>query len=445
MKRFSFIAPRLWLLLISLCVATAAHAQRITNLDQGGMTTVTVNEDIESVFISDPNIADYQVIDKRKVVIFGKSVGNVSFAVYGSGGDTLATRKIWVNKSFDVISQQIQLLYPQAQVSVTNIGDKVVLSGFVTTEKEKDQINQLVGTLLEKEKQEFKMNWTGGEEDYELEFMKRFHYDGIVNNIEVVVAKQVNVKLTVAEVSHSFLEEFGIKFGSSGQGTGVFVDQLTNFSASDIVSVITAMGNDTVGQVLAEPNLSVISGETASFLVGGELPVVSVIDGATNVDYKEFGIRLDVMAKVLRDDQIMLSLMPEVSSLDAQYTNSAYDLPALKTRRARTTVQLGDGKSFVLGGLMSTEDKESLSKIPLVGDIPLLGALFRNTETVRSKTELIIVATVNLVQPVEPTLIQLPTMKKTATMERFFHIEKGYETATEKWVEEIMATGGFKL
>lgn len=94
---------------------------------------------------------------------------------------------------------------------------------------------------------------------------------------------------------------------------------------------------------------------------------------------------------------------------------------------------------------MSTEDKESLSKIPLVGDIPLLGALFRNTETVRSKTELIIVATVNLVQPVEPTLIQLPTMKKTATMERFFHIEKGYETATEKWVEEIMATGGFKL
>lgn len=330
MKRFSFTAPRLWLLLISLCVATSAHAQRITNLDQGGMTTVTVNEDIESVFISDPNIADYQVIDKRKVVIFGKSVGNVSFAVYGSGGDTLATRKIWVNKSFDVISQQIQLLYPQAQVSVTNIGDKVVLSGFVTTEKEKDQINQLVGTLLEKEKQEFKMNWTGGEEDYELEFMKRFHYDSIVNNIEVVVAKQVNVKLTVAEVSHSFLEEFGIKFGSSGQGTGVFVDQLTNFSASDIVSVITAMGNDTVGQVLAEPNLSVISGETASFLVGGELPVVSVIDGATNVDYKEFGIRLDVMAKVLRDDQIMLSLMPEVSSLDAQYTNSAYDLPALK-------------------------------------------------------------------------------------------------------------------
>ncbi|MGB1320836.1 MAG: type II and III secretion system protein family protein [Vibrio gallaecicus] len=445
MKSIIHFIEKLALFMILASLSHTAFAQRITNIDQGGMITVTVLSDIESVFISDSNIADYQVIDKRKVVVFGKNVGRTSLAVYGGEGKTLASRKLWVNTSFDVVQQQVQMLYPNIEVSITNIGDKVVLSGVVPTEKVKDGINQLVGTYLDKEKQEFKMEWKLNDDDYEIEFMKRFHYNGIVNNIEVAVAKQVNVKLSVAEVSHSFLEEFGIEYGSTGAGTGIFLDQVTSFSASDIVSVITAIGNDTVGQVLAEPNLSVISGESASFLVGGELPVVTVVDGTTNVEYKEFGVRLDLMAKVLSDDQILLSLMPEVSSLDAQYSNETYDLPALKTRRARTTVQLADGKSFVLGGLLSTEDKESLSKVPLVGDIPLLGALFRKTGTERTKTELIIVATVNLVQPIEPALIQLPTMKKTSTLQRFFYVEKGYQTSSEKWASEIMATGGFKL
>jgi len=206
------------------------------------------------------------------------------------------------------------------------------------------------------------------------------------------------------------------------------------------------MGNDTVGQILAQPNLSVMSGETANFLVGGELPVVTVVDGTTNVEYKEFGIRLDLMAKVLEDDKIKLSLMPEVSSLDTQYSNASYNLPALKTRRARTTVQLADGKSFVLGGLLSTEDKESLSQIPFIGEIPVLGALFRSSGTERTRTELVIVATVNLVQPVEPSAVQLPTMQRTTSLERFFNVEPTSSNKEQnKWANEIYATGGFKL
>lgn len=445
MKTFRTLQQRcLQLFVCCLPFVFQVSAQQLTNLEQGGMLTINVAEDIDSVFISDPNVADYQVIDKRRVVVFGKQVGNASLAVYGDGR-TLATRKIWVNLSFDALRQQVQVLYPDAQVSIANIADKVVLSGTVPNEQQKDQINQLVGELLEKERQEFKLELSGEDDDYEVEFMKRFHYRGLVNNIEVAVTKQVNVKLSVAEVSHSFLEEFGIEYGSAGSGTGIFVDNVTSFSASDIVSVITAIGNDTVGRVLAEPNLSVISGESASFLVGGELPVVTVVDGTTNVEYKEFGVRLDLMAKVLKDDQIMLSLMPEVSSLDTQYSNAAYDLPALKTRKARTTVQLADGKSFVLGGLMSTEEKEALSQVPLVGDIPLLGALFRKSGTERSKTELIIVATVNLVQPVEPALVQLPTFKRSSTFQRFFGVESDYQTAAEKWSNEMIATGGFKL
>ncbi|MDC5849095.1 type II and III secretion system protein family protein [Vibrio europaeus] len=438
-------------LLISLCallflVPSISSAQRSTYLSEGEMEIISVGEDIDSVFISNPKVADYQVIDKRKVALFGKALGETGFAVFGTSGKTLTKRKVTVNTSLTELESQVQLLYPNANVKLTHIGDNVVLTGTVANEKTKDAINQMVGELLEKEKKEFAIEWNLDDDDYEMEFMKRFHFTGVVNQIEVVTQKQVNVKLSIAEVSHSFLEEFGVQYGSQGQSPGVFVNPLTSFSASDIISVITAMGNDTVGQILAQPNLSVMSGETANFLVGGELPVVTVVDGTTNVEYKEFGIRLDLMAKVLDDDNIKLSLIPEVSSLDTQYRNESYDLPALKTRRARTTVQLADGKSFVLGGLLSTEDKESLSQIPFIGEIPVLGALFRSSGTERTRTELVIVATVNLVQPVEPSAIQLPTMRKTTSLERFLNVEpNGSDSEQNKWANEIYATGGFKL
>lgn len=443
MKRI--ITTTLMLLMLLMLVASAAFAQRVTYLSEGDMEILAVSEDIESVFISDPEVADYQVVDKRKVALFGKKLGNASLALFGTNGKTLVKRKVSVNASMDKLEQQIELAYPNADVRLHPIGENLVLSGTVASEQVKDNINQMIGELLEKKKEEFKIEWDQGEDDYEIEFMKRRYYEGVVNNIQVVTQKQVNVKLSIAEVSHSFLEEFGVEYGTGGQSAGVFVNPLTSFSASDIISVITAMGNDTVGQVLAQPNLSVMSGETASFLVGGELPVVTVVDGTTNVEYKEYGIRLDLMAKVLNDDNIKLSLIPEVSSLDSQYSNASYDLPALKTRRARTTVQLADGKSFVLGGLLSTEDKESLSQIPYIGDIPVLGALFRNTGTERTRTELIIVATVNLVQPIEPHLVQLPTMEKTTSLERFFNVVPNSPKTEDKWAQEIYSMGGFKL
>lgn len=433
------------IMVIALAFSTSLYAQPMTYLAEGEMKVITSNEDIESVFVSDPKVADYQVIDKRKVALYGKAIGQSSLALFGAEGKTLTTRKIWVNTSLSELKQQVSALYPQANVHFAHLGKNVVLSGTVANEKTKDGINKLVGEMLEKDRQELTFEWQTGnddDEDLEIEFMKRFHYKGVINNIEVVTPKQVNVKLSVAEVSHSFLEQFGIQYGSQGASAGVFVDKLTSFSASDIISVITAVGNDTVGQILAQPNLSVMSGETASFLVGGELPVVTVVDGTTNVDYKEFGIRLELMAKVLEDDNIKLSLMPEVSSLDTQYTNETYNLPALKTRRARTTVQLADGKSFVLGGLLSTEDKESISKIPFIGDLPVLGALFRHTGTERTRTELIIVATVNLVQPVDEHVIQLPTMKKTTSLERFFNVTPNTKTQP---AQKIYAAGGFKL
>lgn len=423
-------------------VPAFGYAEKVVNLAEGQAQSIQTEKDIGSVFIANPAIADYQVIDQTKVVIFGKTVGGTSLMIFDENGKTLLSKTIVVNKSLIPIQQQIQLHYPDVDVSVYNLGDQVVLSGTVSSEKEKQAIGEMVGELLAKAVTEKTLTWKGASGDsYPINFMTTHTYKGLMNNIEVSATKQVNVKLTIAEVSHSFLEEFGIDLYSAGQSSGIFVDALKRFSASDIISVITATGDDSVGQILAQPNLSVISGESASFLVGGELPLVTVVNDTVNFTYKEYGIRLELVAKVLKDNQIKLALMPEVSSLDEQYANDAYDIPALKTRKARTTVELGDGQSFVLGGLLSSEETEKLSKIPFVGDIPILGALFRHSQTERRKTELVIIATVNLVEPVQESDIQLPTIERTTTLERFF----GWRTnhSDQYPAHEVLQEGGF--
>lgn len=431
------------LMLVTL-MPLCAFAQGTINLTQGEAKPLSISGKVASVFISSQTVADYQVIDAHKVVVLGKDLGSTSFIAFDESGKELVNKTLVVNKSYRAIEQQIAVQYPYAQVTVSGIGDNVVLGGSVNSEQEKDNILKLVGELLGKKLRtvtDYEMT-DEDDDDFEVTFMSKLEYQGVVNNIEVTATKQVNVKLTIAEVSHTFMQDFGIKMGSGGNA-GIFVDQLTSFSASDIVSVISALGVDSVGQVLAEPNLSVISGEKASFLVGGEIPVVTVVDGTTDVSYKEFGVRLELMAKVLRDDKIKLALTPEVSSLDSKYSSEMYDLPALRTRRAQTTVELGDGQSFVLGGLLNSEEKESLTRIPFIGDIPILGSLFRHTGTERSKNELVIVATVNLVQPIKANQIQLPTMKKTSTLKRFFALDSQYETSQEKWADEVLSAGGF--
>lgn len=408
---------------------------------EGDAKSFSTTEEIGSVFVSDPKVADYQVIDKHKVVVYSKKVGKSSLIVFDKAGKTILTRRMTVNQSADSIQQYLLTHYPNAQVDAFYVGQKVVLNGTVSSEQERDEIYIIVGEMLEKDSDDFIYELQTDDQNFEMKFMERKEYKGVVNNIQVASTKQVNVKVSIAEVSQSVLKNIGFSYLTGGQSPGIFVNPLTNFSADDILSVISAIDNDTVGRVLAEPNLSVMSGESASFLVGGELPVVTTINGGSNVSYKEYGVRLELMAKVKRDDKIILTLISEVSSLDSQYENDTYNIPALKTRKARTTVELGDGQSFVLGGLLSTEDKEKLSKIPFIGDIPILGTLFRNAETSRNKSELIIVATINLVKPVHPSTISLPTINRTSTLSRLFSWE---DEDSKNETKQLLDNGGFK-
>ncbi|MCC4797722.1 general secretion pathway protein GspD [Enterovibrio norvegicus] len=440
----------------SLCtivfgMSLTVQAAGIMNLGTGDARPLSFKSNIGTVFISNPEVADYQVIDNNRLVVFGRDIGTTTLIIFGESSEELLRRKIAVNQSLTNIEQTIAIRYPDINVSVLNLGEQVVLSGFVPTQKEKNDIYSMVGELLNKEFTEKRTEWKTDEgEEFDIDFMARRYYRGLVNNLEVSVTKQVNVKLTIAEVNSALVNELGIEWGTiltdGFAGNGQFFRGISGLGggATNVATFISAINDDSVGQILSEPNVSVISGESASFLVGGEIPVTYRVDDGYRIQYKEFGIGLDLAAEVLRDDKIKLAIQPQVSSVDAQFGNTLLDIPSFKVRRARTTLELGDGQSFILGGLLSTEDQEELSKIPFIGDVPILGALFRNTSTTRRKTELIIVATVSLVEPISSSNVRIPSIQRTSTLSRFFGIKPSTSPEVSKWQEQILATGGFK-
>ncbi|QUM81968.1 pilus assembly protein N-terminal domain-containing protein [Moritella sp. 5] len=438
MKNIKLNIQALLSLFITLCLflfSHCAYAAKWIYLDNGDAHTVTTQSEIGTLFISDPNVADYQVIDKHKVIIYAKQRSQTHLIIFDEDGETIANYKVVVERNLASVRNQIRHLFPTQEVTLTNVGNRVLVRGVVSSQGVLDKLLNIISKSI---------NGNDGE-NMSVNDTNQNIYPGLVNELELAITKQVNVKLSIAEVSHSFLEDIGIEYGSILNGTGQFMKNLTSGASSDLLSWISATGNDSLGQILAEPNLSVISGESAEFLVGGELPMMYTVDGSTNISYKEYGIKLTVSAKVLQDSKIRLSLAPEVSNLDTQYADSTYNLPALKTRRASTTVELGDGQSFLLGGLLSSEDKEVLKKVPLIAEIPLLGALFRKTETKRNKTELIIIATVNLVKPISADQIQLPSMQRTTTLRRFFAVEQAFSAKSVKWTATLLSDGGFKL
>lgn len=428
--------------ILLLLVCKPLFASRIINLNTGDAQTVMLDTSAATVFMSQPTIVDYKMIDDSKVVIFAKKEGQSTFIVYGDKGQEIHNSLVVVNRNLTLLEQQLAAYFPDEEIILNNVGQQVVLSGTVATGRVKQKIYNFVGEMMEKESKDLLVMVSGDDQDEELDYMTRHVYSGVINNIKVISSQQINVKLTIAEVSSSFMDEIGIKYSAIAGTAGDYVNQLLHFSATDIVNIITAVDDDKVGRILAEPNLSVISGETASFLVGGELPVVTYIDNTANVMFKEYGIKLDVAAIVLDESNIRVTLIPEVSSLDTTNETINSNVPSLKTRKAKTTVELQNGQSFVLAGLLTSENSESVIKVPMLGDIPILGALFTYTKSKRTTSELIIVATVNLVSPISTESVVLPSMQKVTMLERILRVN--LSNSDREQIGEITATMGFK-
>lgn len=448
----SRIPTRLWLclalLVLSTCwVSVGIAAERYITLSES--QHVQLSSAIGKVFISDPNVADYKIISDSTLVVFAAGIGQTRLIVYGTDDSVLMSDRIIVDLDLKQVRRQLSFHFPDANVKLESIGDQVAVSGTVKTEQTRDDIYRMVAALLGREKVaryentqrlSFETEGVSLQEPESMIFARNMTWEGIIERIEVTTVKQVNVKISVAQVSESFGETVGVDW----QGIGVGQFLLDQFDADSISTVITALANDSIAEVLAEPNLTVLSGESASFLVGGEVPVVVSTNSSVNITFKEYGIKLDLTAHVQGPERIRMQLFPEVSEIEGYVAIGDTKVPQLASRRAMTTIELADGDSFILGGLMSSADFEELQKTPLLGDIPVLGAAFRKSITERRRTELLIIATVNLVEPIKPTDVQLPYIRKTSTLMRWFNLEdQGSHTRDSDATIRLLSQGGF--
>nr|WP_174848851.1 pilus assembly protein N-terminal domain-containing protein [Yersinia artesiana] len=424
------------LFFLSIIIAWQALVNKVhakpVYLATGESYILNTQDEIDTVFVSAAAVADYELIGKNSVIVYAKKEGIAEFILFDQNNKPILKSKVFVNNIITTAHKRVQLEYPDSNIEINKIGDSYVLTGIAESEEAKDTITTIIGESIGSKRR-------GNDENQPTD---TFDYPGIINKIKLPQSNQVNVKLTIAEVTKDFTENVGVNWSTVGDSVGSF--QFFKFNAKGISTLVHAINDNAIARVLAEPNLSVLSGESASFLVGGEIPIVSTTQNSREVSYKEFGIKLNIGAKVNDKKRIRIILNEEVSSIGKTFNITGGDsYPTLRTRKAATTLELGDGESFILGGLISNTERESLKKIPLIGDIPILGAFFRNAQTEQNQTELIVIATVNLVNPVSEKDVELPNFMHTSTLERFFNFTSIKEEKREKIAREFLRKGGF--
>jgi len=425
-----------------------------------GVLTIEVNEGTlirldspaAEVFIANPDIADVQVKSNRVIYIFGKAQGETTFYALDKNDKTLFSSTISVTRNVSALRSAYKQMLPGVPLDITTVGQLIILQGNVGSPAEAALAEQLAHTVLAT--------------------------DSIMNAINILQPTQVNLRVRIAEISRSVLKQLGFNWqgfvsGSNvgfGIATGrqvsqVIADPITDLPVEifnrateggavfgelftgglDLNYAIDALDQDGFIKVLAEPNLTALTGKTASFLAGGEFPVPIPSRDGIGIEYREFGVKLDFTPTVLDSGRITMHVRPEVSDLSSAgaIRIEGISIPSISTRRADTVVELGSGQSFVIAGLIQNSVIQSGNKFPGLGDIPILGALFRSESFRREETELLIVVTPYLVKPVSDRQIVLPTDKFIAPsdMDRFLKGKRWIPTAQNEAANQDNQTG----
>jgi pilus assembly protein CpaC len=438
---------------VLICFSSLA---REVYMEPGDSQSVQVQGNIDTVFISSSEVADYEIIGDRSIMVYAKKPGHTDLLVFDKSGEQIMKSSLIVDPILGAVQKKISRVAPDSVVSIQKMGKSYIISGTAATEEQRDMIYQIVGegvgakrTVYKKEVAELdSTSGSSSSDSNDTSWLEENVYEGVLNKLQLPITNQVNVKLSIAEVSKSFTDNVGLDWGtttgSGGAATTPGTFRFIKFDANTLTSLVHAISNDSVARVLAEPNLSVLSGETAEFLVGGEVPVVTSSNNGVSVQYKEFGIKLNIGAKVNSSKRIRIMLGEEVSNVDSSFNTSGGDsFPTFQTRRARTTVELADGESFLLGGLISNNEREELARLPFIGDVPILGALFRNAKTERTRGELVVVATVNLVKPIGMRDVVLPDFQRTSTWARFLNFDGINNRRDRKLAQDFVEQGGF--
>ena len=397
-------------------------AQVALSLGEGQM--INLPRSVSSVWTSNPKVADVYVNNARSINVFGKDNGEATIIATAADGSVVYGAQVRVSQNLPSINDVMRAALPESDIRVMSIGQTAILQGTVASPEDAAFAAQLASSQLN----------PGVDMSKEGAMCKIC----VVNRLKVATPLQVTLKVKIAEVSRDLLKQIGVNLFASdptggfkfaiGQGSpmsnGNPFQVTTPVSAGttlkamlphvfglDILSALDLAETDGVATILAEPNLTALSGETASFLAGGEFPIpVSQSRDAISIEYKQYGVGLAFTPIVLQDGRISMRVRPEVSELSdaGSVSIGGVQVPSLITRRAETTVELGSGQSFMIAGLLRNSNSNSIDKAPFLGDLPILGALFRSTKFRRQESELVIVVTPYLVRPVS-SQIALPT------------------------------------
>jgi pilus assembly protein CpaC len=393
-----------------LVAADGQMNARFLALGIGKSVVIDLPRDIKDVLVADPKIANAIVRSAQRAYMIGVAVGQTNVVFFDSAGQQIAAYDIAVKRDLNGVRAALKQTLPNSDIQIEGVGDGVVLSGTASNPIEAQQAGDLAARLVGSA-------------------------DKVVNSIAVRGRDQVMLKVTVAEVQRSIIKQLGIDLsGSLNYGTAVVKFNNTNpFTASNAALVPTntitgslgatpsvqatlrAMESAGVVRTLAEPNLTAISGESATFISGGEFPIPTGVTCQTSttgaigncvqtVSFKKFGISLNFTPVVLTEGRISLRVMTEVSEISTENSlqggAGGTTIPSIKTRRAETTLEIPSGGAMAMAGLIQEQTKQAINGLPGLAQLPILGSLFRSRDYVNSQTELMVLVTPYVVRAV---------------------------------------------
>ncbi len=366
------------------------------NLSVGKTKLITSPVHLKQIMIGNSEIADVKLLNSKKVMIQGKTAGQTNLSFRDRNMELIALLDVVVGFDVEAIKHKLyQVLPNETGIEVRSANTNVILSGEVSNAMAMDTA---------------------------LVIARSFAPDNVINMLQVGGGQQVMLEVRIAEVARNSLKSLGIdgtlsgNLGNVALSSAMFGGILNPFGTLGMVYrgldiQLEALETQGLARTLAEPNLVALSGQEGSFLEGGEFPIATTsTQGQVAVEYKEFGVGLKFTPMVLNSSKINLGLQVEVSAIDSTQTVVGANYPVLKTRRTSTTVEVADGQSFAIAGLIQNDINNAIKKFPGLGDIPVLGALFRSTRYQRQETELVVIITPRLVKPVQSAdALALPT------------------------------------
>lgn len=398
-------------------VAASEATSRFVPLGIGKSVAIDLPADIKDVLVADPKIANAVIRTSRRVYMIGVAVGQTNIFFFDAEGRQIAGFDIAVTRDLNGLRGALRQSFPNSDIRAEGVGDGIMLSGSAAN---------------------------SGEAQQAFDIASRLAGDGtkVVNGISVRGRDQVMLKVAVAEVSRDVIKQLGIdlsgswNWGStvlgaatsnafSAAGQPLSTAQTFTFSGGGLNATLRAMERAGVIRTLAEPNLTAISGETATFVAGGEFPIPNGLSCDTTksppvcqsqIDFKKFGVSLVFTPVVLSEGRISLKVMTEVSDLSTENSitlqvpgsTQSLTIPSIRTRRAETTVEIPSGGSLALAGMIQQRTKQQINGLPGLMELPVIGALFRSRDYVNNQTELVVIVTPYVVHPVAQAKLSRP-------------------------------------